>query len=64
MTADLASVPPGARVLPVLTAVSVAHAGPLAGPLADALTAGGARCAEVTFRTRRLTAEALERRLK
>ncbi|MGJ5752006.1 2-dehydro-3-deoxyphosphogluconate aldolase/(4S)-4-hydroxy-2-oxoglutarate aldolase [Streptomyces puniciscabiei] len=47
MTASVASVLSGARVLPVLTAASVATA----GPLADALTAGGARCAEVTFRT-------------
>ncbi|MER6030942.1 bifunctional 4-hydroxy-2-oxoglutarate aldolase/2-dehydro-3-deoxy-phosphogluconate aldolase [Streptomyces sp. NPDC001851] len=47
MTAGLASVLAGARILPVLTVPSVAHA----GPLADALTAGGARCAEVTFRT-------------
>ncbi|MGW1808930.1 bifunctional 4-hydroxy-2-oxoglutarate aldolase/2-dehydro-3-deoxy-phosphogluconate aldolase [Streptomyces sp. NPDC002078] len=47
MTASVASVLSGARVLPVLTVPSVATA----GPLADALTAGGARCAEVTFRT-------------
>ncbi|MGR6974859.1 bifunctional 4-hydroxy-2-oxoglutarate aldolase/2-dehydro-3-deoxy-phosphogluconate aldolase [Streptomyces cynarae] len=47
MITDLASVLDGARILPVLTAASVAHA----GPLADALAAGGARCAEVTFRT-------------
>jgi 2-dehydro-3-deoxyphosphogluconate aldolase/(4S)-4-hydroxy-2-oxoglutarate aldolase len=44
---DLASVLGGARLLPVLTVPSTA----MAGPLADALTAGGARCAEVTFRT-------------
>jgi 2-dehydro-3-deoxyphosphogluconate aldolase/(4S)-4-hydroxy-2-oxoglutarate aldolase len=47
MTASVASVLSGARILPVLTVPSVATA----GPLADALTAGGARCAEVTFRT-------------
>ena len=47
MTAALASVLSGARIVPVLTVPSAAHA----GPLADALTAGGARCAEVTFRT-------------
>ncbi|GHK01631.1 ketohydroxyglutarate aldolase [Streptomyces sp. Y2F8-2] len=47
MTTDLAPELAGARILPVLTVPSVAHA----GPLADALTAGGARCAEVTFRT-------------
>lgn len=47
MTASVASVLSGARILPVLTAASVATA----GPLADALAAGGARCAEVTFRT-------------
>ncbi|MER6736684.1 hypothetical protein [Streptomyces puniciscabiei] len=46
MTASVASVLSGARILPVLTVASVATA----GPLADALTAGGARCAEVTFR--------------
>ncbi|MFF3911896.1 bifunctional 4-hydroxy-2-oxoglutarate aldolase/2-dehydro-3-deoxy-phosphogluconate aldolase [Streptomyces sp. NPDC001852] len=46
MTAGLASVLAGARILPVLTVPSVANA----GPLADALTAGGARCAEVTLR--------------
>jgi 2-dehydro-3-deoxyphosphogluconate aldolase/(4S)-4-hydroxy-2-oxoglutarate aldolase len=44
---DLASVLAGARVVPVLTVPSPATA----GPLADALAAGGARCAEVTFRT-------------
>lgn len=44
---DLPCVLAGARVLPVLTVPSVATA----GPLADALAAGGARCAEVTFRT-------------
>jgi 2-dehydro-3-deoxyphosphogluconate aldolase/(4S)-4-hydroxy-2-oxoglutarate aldolase len=44
---DLPTVLAGARLLPVLTVPSTATA----GPLADALTAGGARCAEVTFRT-------------
>ncbi|NUS59178.1 MAG: bifunctional 4-hydroxy-2-oxoglutarate aldolase/2-dehydro-3-deoxy-phosphogluconate aldolase [Streptomycetaceae bacterium] len=44
---DLASALDGARLLPVLTVPSTATA----GPLADALAAGGARCAEVTFRT-------------
>ncbi|MFE9453950.1 bifunctional 4-hydroxy-2-oxoglutarate aldolase/2-dehydro-3-deoxy-phosphogluconate aldolase [Streptomyces sp. NPDC006739] len=44
---DPASVLGGARLLPVLTVPSTATA----GPLADALAAGGARCAEVTFRT-------------
>jgi 2-dehydro-3-deoxyphosphogluconate aldolase/(4S)-4-hydroxy-2-oxoglutarate aldolase len=43
----LASVLGGARLLPVLTVPSTVTA----GPLADALAAGGARCAEVTFRT-------------
>ncbi|KUM75278.1 bifunctional 4-hydroxy-2-oxoglutarate aldolase/2-dehydro-3-deoxy-phosphogluconate aldolase [Streptomyces griseorubiginosus] len=43
----LASVLAGARLMPVLTVPSAASA----GPLADALAAGGARCAEVTFRT-------------
>ncbi|MFF7982847.1 bifunctional 4-hydroxy-2-oxoglutarate aldolase/2-dehydro-3-deoxy-phosphogluconate aldolase [Streptomyces sp. NPDC007901] len=47
MTADLAAVLAGSRLLPVLTVPSVASA----GPLADALASGGARCAEVTFRT-------------
>ncbi|MER6221095.1 bifunctional 4-hydroxy-2-oxoglutarate aldolase/2-dehydro-3-deoxy-phosphogluconate aldolase [Streptomyces sp. 900105755] len=47
MTAGLASVLAGSRLLPVLTVASVASA----GPLADALAAGGARCAEITFRT-------------
>ncbi|GEC06086.1 hypothetical protein SSP24_37410 [Streptomyces spinoverrucosus] len=46
-TADLACVLAGARVMPVLTVPSPASA----GPLAEALAAGGARCAEVTFRT-------------
>ncbi|MEU1004711.1 bifunctional 4-hydroxy-2-oxoglutarate aldolase/2-dehydro-3-deoxy-phosphogluconate aldolase [Streptomyces tibetensis] len=44
---DLTAVLAGARLLPVLTVPSVATA----GFLADALAAGGARCAEVTFRT-------------
>jgi 2-dehydro-3-deoxyphosphogluconate aldolase/(4S)-4-hydroxy-2-oxoglutarate aldolase len=44
---DLAAVLDGARLLPVLTVPAAA----MAGPLADALAAGGARCAEVTFRT-------------
>jgi 2-dehydro-3-deoxyphosphogluconate aldolase/(4S)-4-hydroxy-2-oxoglutarate aldolase len=44
---DLAAVLDGARLLPVLTVPCAA----MAGPLADALAAGGARCAEVTFRT-------------
>ncbi|WP_316768627.1 bifunctional 4-hydroxy-2-oxoglutarate aldolase/2-dehydro-3-deoxy-phosphogluconate aldolase [Streptomyces sasae] len=47
MSTDLASVLAGARLLPVLTVPSTATA----APLADALAAGGARCAEVTFRT-------------
>ncbi|GKQ41374.1 bifunctional 4-hydroxy-2-oxoglutarate aldolase/2-dehydro-3-deoxy-phosphogluconate aldolase [Streptomyces sp. A012304] len=48
MTAtDLGSVLAGARVLPVLTVRRVSAA----GLLAEALAAGGARCAEVTFRT-------------
>ena len=47
MTTGLAAVLAGSRLLPVLTVPSVATA----GPLADALAAGGARCAEVTFRT-------------
>lgn len=44
---DLASVLAGARVMPVLTVPCAATA----GPLADALAAGGARCAEITLRT-------------
>jgi 2-dehydro-3-deoxyphosphogluconate aldolase/(4S)-4-hydroxy-2-oxoglutarate aldolase len=44
---DLASVLAGARVMPVLTVRRVSTA----GPLAEALAAGGARCAEVTYRT-------------
>ncbi|MFM9695946.1 bifunctional 4-hydroxy-2-oxoglutarate aldolase/2-dehydro-3-deoxy-phosphogluconate aldolase [Streptomyces europaeiscabiei] len=47
MTASLASVLAGARILPVLTVPDPATA----APLADALATGGARCAEVTFRT-------------
>ncbi|MFE2971259.1 bifunctional 4-hydroxy-2-oxoglutarate aldolase/2-dehydro-3-deoxy-phosphogluconate aldolase [Streptomyces sp. NPDC059340] len=43
----LASVLAGARVMPVLTVPDPATA----GPLAEALAAGGSRCAEVTFRT-------------
>ncbi|MGX1372741.1 2-dehydro-3-deoxyphosphogluconate aldolase/(4S)-4-hydroxy-2-oxoglutarate aldolase [Streptomyces canus] len=45
----LSTVLAGARLLPVLTVPSVASA----GPLAEALATGGARCAEVTFRTPR-----------
>ncbi|MFF4800476.1 bifunctional 4-hydroxy-2-oxoglutarate aldolase/2-dehydro-3-deoxy-phosphogluconate aldolase [Streptomyces sp. NPDC001351] len=44
---SLASVLGDARLMPVLTVPSTASA----GPLAEALAAGGARCAEVTFRT-------------
>ncbi|RPE45987.1 2-keto-3-deoxy-phosphogluconate aldolase [Streptomyces sp. Ag109_O5-1] len=44
---SLDSVLAGARLLPVLTVPSPATA----APLADALAASGARCAEVTFRT-------------
>ena len=47
MTTALDAVLNGCRLLPVLTVPSTA----MAGPLADALAAGGARCAEVTFRT-------------
>ncbi|GGN51383.1 hypothetical protein GCM10011579_007160 [Streptomyces albiflavescens] len=47
MTTDPAAVLAGSRVMPVLTVPSIATA----GPLAEALAAGGARCAEVTFRT-------------
>ncbi|MFJ8141519.1 bifunctional 4-hydroxy-2-oxoglutarate aldolase/2-dehydro-3-deoxy-phosphogluconate aldolase [Streptomyces sp. NPDC096013] len=47
MTTNFATVLAGSRLLPVLTVPSVASA----GHLADALAAGGARCAEVTFRT-------------
>ena len=44
---DVTAVLAGARLVPVLTVPSVASA----GPLADALAAGGARCAEITLRT-------------
>nr|WSZ12438.1 bifunctional 4-hydroxy-2-oxoglutarate aldolase/2-dehydro-3-deoxy-phosphogluconate aldolase [Streptomyces canus] len=44
---DLATVLGGARLLPVLTVLATK----MAGPLAEALAVGGARCAEVTFRT-------------
>ncbi|UXY22995.1 bifunctional 4-hydroxy-2-oxoglutarate aldolase/2-dehydro-3-deoxy-phosphogluconate aldolase [Streptomyces cynarae] len=44
---DVATVLAGARIMPVLTVPEPATA----GPLADALAAGGARYAEVTFRT-------------
>ncbi|MCU7820230.1 bifunctional 4-hydroxy-2-oxoglutarate aldolase/2-dehydro-3-deoxy-phosphogluconate aldolase [Kitasatospora sp. DSM 101779] len=47
MTTDPAGVLAGARIMPVLTVPDPATA----APLADALAAGGARCAEVTFRT-------------
>lgn len=47
MTTDLTAALSGARILPVLTLPDVATA----APLAEALAAGGARCAEVTFRT-------------
>ncbi|WEH13037.1 bifunctional 4-hydroxy-2-oxoglutarate aldolase/2-dehydro-3-deoxy-phosphogluconate aldolase [Streptomyces sp. VNUA24] len=47
MTTDLTSALAGARILPVLTVPSEE----MAAPLAAALVAGGARCAEVTFRT-------------
>ncbi|MFF2426384.1 bifunctional 4-hydroxy-2-oxoglutarate aldolase/2-dehydro-3-deoxy-phosphogluconate aldolase [Streptomyces mirabilis] len=47
MTAGFDSMLNGRRLLPVLTVPSEA----MAGPLADALAVGGARCAEVTFRT-------------
>ncbi|MFF2469983.1 bifunctional 4-hydroxy-2-oxoglutarate aldolase/2-dehydro-3-deoxy-phosphogluconate aldolase [Streptomyces mirabilis] len=47
MTAGFDSMLNGCRLLPVLTVPSEA----MAGPLADALAVGGARCAEVTFRT-------------
>ncbi|PBC70402.1 2-dehydro-3-deoxyphosphogluconate aldolase/(4S)-4-hydroxy-2-oxoglutarate aldolase [Streptomyces sp. TLI_235] len=47
MTTDLAAVLDGARIMPVLIVREPATA----APLADALAAGGARCAEVTFRT-------------
>ncbi|MFD7453803.1 bifunctional 4-hydroxy-2-oxoglutarate aldolase/2-dehydro-3-deoxy-phosphogluconate aldolase [Kitasatospora sp. NPDC059827] len=47
LTADPVAVLDGARVVPVLTVRDPATA----GPLAEALAEGGARCAEVTFRT-------------
>jgi len=47
MTTDPASVLHGTKILPVLVVPSPA----MAAPLADALADGGARCAEVTFRT-------------
>ncbi|MGW4027433.1 bifunctional 4-hydroxy-2-oxoglutarate aldolase/2-dehydro-3-deoxy-phosphogluconate aldolase, partial [Streptomyces sp. NPDC005009] len=47
MTSDFASLLSGTRLVPVLTVPSAADA----GPLAVAHAAGGARCAEVTFRT-------------
>ncbi|WP_443064495.1 bifunctional 4-hydroxy-2-oxoglutarate aldolase/2-dehydro-3-deoxy-phosphogluconate aldolase [Streptomyces sp. NBC_00582] len=47
MSTDLTAALSGTRILPVLT---VPDAG-TAAPLAEALAAGGARCAEVTFRT-------------
>ncbi|MFE0723373.1 bifunctional 4-hydroxy-2-oxoglutarate aldolase/2-dehydro-3-deoxy-phosphogluconate aldolase [Streptomyces rochei] len=47
MTSGFASLLSGTRLVPVLTVPSAANA----GPLAEALAAGGARCAEVTFRT-------------
>ncbi|SNX65462.1 2-dehydro-3-deoxyphosphogluconate aldolase/(4S)-4-hydroxy-2-oxoglutarate aldolase [Streptomyces sp. TLI_55] len=47
MTADLTDLLSEARIVPVLTV----HDPGTAAPLAHALAAGGARCAEVTFRT-------------
>ncbi|MFE8977737.1 bifunctional 4-hydroxy-2-oxoglutarate aldolase/2-dehydro-3-deoxy-phosphogluconate aldolase [Streptomyces cyaneofuscatus] len=47
MSTDAAPLLSTARILPVLTVPSVG----MALPLAEALAAGGARCAEVTFRT-------------
>ncbi|GAA1189155.1 2-dehydro-3-deoxyphosphogluconate aldolase/(4S)-4-hydroxy-2-oxoglutarate aldolase [Kitasatospora gansuensis] len=47
MTTSLGAVLAGARVVPVLTVRQPATS----GPLAEALAAGGATCAEVTFRT-------------
>jgi len=47
MTADLTDLLAEARIVPVLTVPDLTTA----APLADALSAGGARCAEVTFRT-------------
>ncbi|MFJ7062912.1 bifunctional 4-hydroxy-2-oxoglutarate aldolase/2-dehydro-3-deoxy-phosphogluconate aldolase [Streptomyces microflavus] len=48
MSTDAAAVLSLARILPVLTVPSTG----MALPLAEALAASGARCAEVTFRTR------------
>ncbi|MFG3228221.1 bifunctional 4-hydroxy-2-oxoglutarate aldolase/2-dehydro-3-deoxy-phosphogluconate aldolase [Kitasatospora sp. NPDC048194] len=47
MNGDLETVLAGARIVPVLTVRDPATA----APLAEALASGGARCAEVTFRT-------------
>ena len=47
MNGSLTAVLDGTRIVPVLTVRSARAA----GPLADALAEGGARCAEVTFRT-------------
>ncbi|MET9730277.1 bifunctional 4-hydroxy-2-oxoglutarate aldolase/2-dehydro-3-deoxy-phosphogluconate aldolase [Streptomyces sp. NPDC006458] len=47
MTGDFESLLSGARLLPVLSVPSAVTA----APLAEALAAGGARCAEVTLRT-------------
>ncbi|MGW2725752.1 bifunctional 4-hydroxy-2-oxoglutarate aldolase/2-dehydro-3-deoxy-phosphogluconate aldolase [Streptomyces sp. NPDC001492] len=47
MTADLTDLLGGTRIVPVLTVPDATTA----APLAHALAAGGARCAEVTFRT-------------
>jgi 2-dehydro-3-deoxyphosphogluconate aldolase/(4S)-4-hydroxy-2-oxoglutarate aldolase len=47
MTTDLASLLAGTRIMPVLTVPDAATA----APLAEALAAGGATCAEVTLRT-------------
>ncbi|WP_280434065.1 bifunctional 4-hydroxy-2-oxoglutarate aldolase/2-dehydro-3-deoxy-phosphogluconate aldolase [Nocardia carnea] len=47
MTTDIDSVLQGSRILPVLTVPDPA----MTDRLAEALAAGGARCAEVTFRT-------------
>lgn len=46
MIADIEPMLHGTRIIPVLTVPSAA----MAGPLAEALAAGGARSAEVTFR--------------
>ncbi|MFI7400549.1 bifunctional 4-hydroxy-2-oxoglutarate aldolase/2-dehydro-3-deoxy-phosphogluconate aldolase [Streptomyces sp. NPDC049541] len=47
MNGDLTDMLAETRIVPVLTVPSTASA----GPLAEALAAGGARCAEVTLRT-------------